>query len=69
MQTRKQSLFESVANIAVGMLVAFAGQLIVFPALGIPVRLDQNVAITIAFTLISLVRSYFVRRIFNRWHQ
>ena len=46
MQSRKQSLLEAIANIAIGMGVAFAGQLIVFPALGIVVRLDQNVAIS-----------------------
>jgi len=68
MQTRRQSLLESCANIAIGMGVAFAGQLIVFPALGLDVRLDQNVAITIAFTAISLARSYLLRRLFNRLH-
>ena len=56
-------------NIAIGMGIAFAGQLVVFPALGIEVRLGQNVAITIAFTAISLVRQYVLRRLFNRWHR
>lgn len=69
MQTKRQSLLEAIANIVIGMCVAFAGQLIVFPALGIAVRLDQNVAITIAFTAISLCRSYALRRLFNRWHR
>jgi len=69
MQSRKQSLLEAIANIAIGMGVAFAGQLIVFPALGIVVRLDQNVAITIAFTAISLARQYALRRLFNWLHR
>ncbi len=69
MQSKSQSLLEAVANILIGMGVAFAGQLIVFPALGIAVRLDQNVTITIAFTAISLARSYVLRRLFNRWHK
>lgn len=55
-------------NIAIGMGVAFAGQLVVFPALGMVVRLEQNILITIAFTAISLVRSYLLRRLFNRLH-
>lgn len=67
-QSRKQSMVEAVLNIVIGMGVAFAGQLIVFPALGIAVRLDQNVMITIAFTAISLARSYLLRRLFNRPH-
>jgi hypothetical protein len=69
MQTRRQSLFEAVANIAIGMGVAFGAQLIVFPALGMQVRLDQNVAITIAFTAVSLARSYALRRFFNWLHR
>ena len=69
MQTRKQSLFEAWTNIAVGMGIAFVGQLIVFPALGIEVRLSQNIAITICFTVISLCRQYLLRRLFNRLHR
>ena len=40
MQSRSQSLLESFANIAIGYLVALAAQLIVFPLMDIPVRLD-----------------------------
>ena len=69
MQTKRQSLLEASVNIAVGMGVAFAGQLVVFPALGIEVALRQNVAITVAFTVISLVRQYVLRRVFNRVHR
>jgi len=68
MQTKTQSLLESCANILIGMGIAFAAQLIVFPALGLEVRLDQNVAITVAFTAVSLARSYLLRRAFN-WLQ
>lgn len=69
MQTKLQSLAESAVNISVGMAVAFGAQLIVFPALGLAVRLDQNVAITVAFTAVSLARSYFLRRLFNWLHE
>mgnify|MGYP000275895346 CR=1 FL=1 len=69
MQSKTQSLLEAIANILIGMGVAFAAQLIVFPALGIAVRLDQNVQITVAFTAVSLVRSYYVRRFFNWLHR
>lgn len=68
-QSKRQSLFESIINIAVGIGVSFAAQLIMFPALGIAVRLDQNIAITAAFTAVSLVRSYLLRRLFNRLHK
>lgn len=69
MQSKLHSLIESIANILIGMGIAFAAQLVVFPALGIAVRLDQNVVITVAFTAVSLVRSYALRRLFNRLHR
>jgi uncharacterized membrane protein (DUF485 family) len=68
MQTRRQSALESFVNVAVGYGVALASQLIVFPLLGIEVKLSQNITIGIIFTVVSLVRSYVLRRIFNRWH-
>ena len=68
MQSRLQSLLESFANIAIGYLVALAAQLIVFPLMDIPVRLDQNLVIGAIFTVVSLARSYALRRFFNWMH-
>ncbi len=65
-QTRLESLIEAFANVVIGLGVGFAGQLVVFPAVGPPpVALHQNIAISVAFTTISLVRSYTLRRWFN----
>ncbi len=69
MQSRLQSLLESFANIAIGYLVALAAQLIVFPLMDIPVRLDQNLVIGAIFTVVSLARSYALRRFFNWMHK
>ena len=66
MQTRLQSFIESVTNIAVGYLVALASQLMVFPLFGIHIPLSTNLGIGAIFTVISLVRSYVIRRWFNR---
>ena len=66
MQTRLQSFIESIANIAVGYLVALASQLVVFPLFGIHIPLSTNLGIGAIFTVISLVRSYVIRRWFNR---
>lgn len=65
MQTRIQSAIESVANVVVGYLVALASQLLVFPMFGIHVPFSSNLAIGAWFTVISLVRSYVLRRWFN----
>ena len=69
MQTRWQSFIESWANVLVGYGVALLTQIIVFPLFGMQVSLGQNIQIGIIFTLVSLARSYVLRRVFNRWHR
>ena len=64
-QSRFMSLVESCANIAVGYVVALLSQLAIFPMFGIHVTLADNLAIGAWFTVISLVRSYILRRWFN----
>lgn len=66
MQTRRQSLVESIANVAIGYTVAIAAQLAIFPVFGIRISIGDNLAIGAFFTVVSIVRSYCVRRLFNR---
>ncbi len=66
MQTNKMSLIESVTNTIAGFIVSLCIQLIIYPLMDIPVRFDQNLAITSVFTIISIGRGYAIRRIFNR---
>lgn len=66
MQTKTQSLIESVTNVAIGYFVALLSQLLVFPMFGIHVSIGDNIAIGLWFTAISVVRSYVVRRWFNK---
>ena len=68
MQTRWQSFFESCINVAIGYGVALLSQILVFPLFGIRIPLSSNLAIGAVFTVISIARSYVVRRIFNRMH-
>lgn len=65
-QSRIMSAAESVANVVIGYGIALATQIGVFQALDIPVSLMQNLSIGAVFTIVSLVRSYLLRRIFNR---
>ncbi len=64
-QSRVASLAESVMNVLIGYGVALASQLVIFPMFGIHLPLSDNLAIGAWFTLISLVRSYAIRRWFN----
>ena len=65
-QSKKGSFIESCVNIAIGYGVALASQLLIFPMFGIDVPLSTNIWIGVWFTIISLARSYVVRRVFNR---
>ena len=60
------SAAESVANVVIGYGIALATQVVVFDALQISVSLEQNLWIGVVFTVVSLVRSYLLRRFFNR---
>ena len=65
-QSRRMSVIESVANIVVGVGVAYATQVAVFPLFGLHASTGQHVAITGIFTAVSFVRSLALRRLFNR---
>lgn len=66
MQTRRGSLIESIANVVIGYWIAVAAQLVIFPLFGVRASMAQNLGIGLAFTAVSLVRSYALRRLFNR---
>ncbi|WP_417536367.1 hypothetical protein [Methylophaga sp.] len=66
MQSKKHSLVESLTNVLIGYLVALFSQLLIFPFFGIHVPLSDNLLIGLWFTIISIVRSYTLRRFFNR---
>ena len=65
MQSKRMSFVESLANVFLGWLVAFIFQLVVFPLVNIHVDLATNFEISVYFTIISLIRSYTLRRLFN----
>jgi len=67
-QSKLHSFIEALTNLIVGNVLAIIIQLIIFPLYGIPVTLFQVFQISIIFTLAGFVRSYILRRIFNKWH-
>ena len=69
MQTKTQSLVETCVSVAIGYIVALLSQIILFPMFNIFITMSDNLLITAWFTGISIVRSYFVRRLFNKLHK
>ena len=67
MQSRRHSAIEAVANVAIGYAVAIAAQIVIFPWFGIHASTSDHLLIGLAFTVVSLIRSYALRRLFNLW--
>jgi hypothetical protein len=59
------SLIESIANVAIGYGIAVTAQALIFPLFGIHVGLADNLRIGATFTVISILRSYALRRLFE----
>ena len=64
-QSRLMSLVESLANVLVGYVVAVVTQMAVFPLFGLAVTVTENLLIGLIFTVVSIVRSYALRRGFE----
>ena len=65
MQSRRMSMIEVATNIVIGLVVSFISQIAIFKLYDIHISVTQNIEITIWFTVISIIRSYLVRRWFN----
>ena len=65
-QSRCMSLVEAVANVVVGYLLAVATQVAVVPLFGVHISMAVDFAIGGIFALISLLRGFMLRRIFER---
>ena len=66
MQTKKQSAIESIIQTIIGLGTSILIQIILYPLMGIPVTFEQNIMITFVFFIVSILRGFFVRRIFNK---
>lgn len=67
MQSRRNSAIEAFVNVLIGYLVSVLANILILPMFGYDVSLPDSFAIGAAFTVVSLLRSYAVRRFFNFW--
>jgi ABC-type bacteriocin/lantibiotic exporter with double-glycine peptidase domain len=65
-QSRWNSILESLSNTAVGMLTTLIFSPIIYKTVGMTYTYSQLGAVTILFTTLSIVRSYIIRRFFNK---
>ena len=64
-RSRRMSLVEAVANVLVGYGVAVLTQILVFPFFGLQTSLSENLLMGLVFTIVSIGRSYILRRLFE----
>ena len=56
---------EAVTNVVVGFLLSLIAQAVLFPLFGWSASVADNVLIASIFTIISLLRSFALRRLFE----
>lgn len=69
MQSRCASLLEAGTNVMAGLILSFVLQRVLFMVLGIVATARQNLVMTVAFSAMSLARSYVLRRLFIRFRR
>ena len=67
-QSKLMSMIETVGNTTLGFGVAILAQLLIFPLFGFSPPLAQNFMIAGLFTVVSIVRGYCLRRLFEFLH-
>lgn len=66
MQSRLGSFVEAWGNVAVGFVINFTANWFILPRFGFTsLTLVRNLEIGLVFTVISVARSFFLRRLFN----
>ena len=66
MQSKKDSLKETITDVILGYFIALLTQMIVFPLVGIEASFKQNVCVGLYFMVVAIIRKYFIRRFFNK---
>ena len=64
-QSPAMSFFEAIANVVIGYGVAVLTQILIFPMFGLHASLSQNLKLGAAFTVVSILRSFALRRLFE----
>ncbi|WP_428526822.1 DUF7220 family protein [Pseudorhodoplanes sp.] len=67
-QSHTMSLIEAVANVSTGFVLAVLTQIALFPWFDVRLSLSENMFVGGIFTLISVMRSYTLRRLFETIH-
>ena len=65
MQTKKESMIESLTSTTIGWLIGVILNLTVLPLFDYNITVVDSLLMSLIFTVISVVRGYLIRRFFN----
>ena len=65
MQSKRESMVESLTSTTIGIIIGIVLNLTILPIFGYPVSLSDSLWISVIFTVVSIIRSYIIRRWFN----
>jgi len=68
MQTKLQSLLEAIINVSSGYILAVITAMVALPIFGLKISLFESMGLSAIFTVVSVARTYCIRRFFNYWH-
>lgn len=63
---KRIEVVEAATQVAVGTLLIFLSNLLVFPLLGIEASMNANVALVVINTVVAFIKSYTVRVFFRK---
>ena len=65
MQSKRESMIESLTSTTIGIIIGIVLNLTILPIFGYPVSWSDSLWISVIFTIVSIIRSYIIRRWFN----
>ncbi len=65
MQSKRQSLIETLTSVFVGWLIGVILNLTILPLFDYNITVVDSLWVSLIFTVVSVIRGYVVRRIFN----
>jgi len=65
MQNKKDSFLESIINTLISTVISISISPFIYWVWNVPITIFQFTGVTITFIIISIVKNYIVRRLFN----
>lgn len=65
-QSKARSFGEAVVNTGFGLVITFAVSPLIYWMCDVKISIPQMTGATLLFTLVSVIRNYVIRRIFNK---